>query len=350
MRLGREGTQDGKARVTFIASAGAASFIQIHATLGAQPLAIRHAQRLDRHAQHEFLPAQRRNIDFRRTVFGQAHDGNIAFSDAHAHIDQHIFNKFFVIFYFNGSGQEFKGVKLMIDANFGLFGAAIARNRDHAGQVPPDKAAIQLRLQKELAAQRRTNPHGQPEFLHRFCPQALIVQRERLSHSGYACEWKPYFKHQSLLEYLRTAKNAGIEPGKRYFYRPALPLSIKASALKKTCSFLLKKARKNTCIFFLTGIDTTFPRYKISQALRVLLPRFDYMEDIMSKECDFCGKKPQVGNHVSHSNIKTKRRFCPNLQKVRHQFASGDVRTLTVCTRCLRSGAVCKPLVTAAQA
>ena len=33
----------------------------------------------------------------------------------------------------------------------------------------------------------------------------------------------------------------------------------------------------------------------------------------MSKECDFCGKKPQVGNLVSHSNIKTKRRFNPNL-------------------------------------
>ena len=29
----------------------------------------------------------------------------------------------------------------------------------------------------------------------------------------------------------------------------------------------------------------------------------------MGKECEFCGKKPQVGHHVSHSNIKTKRRF-----------------------------------------
>lgn len=64
----------------------------------------------------------------------------------------------------------------------------------------------------------------------------------------------------------------------------------------------------------------------------------------MSKECDFCGKKPQSGNHVSHSNIKTKRRFNPNLQKVRHQFPNGMVRTLSVCTRCLRSGVVVKPL------
>ena len=39
----------------------------------------------------------------------------------------------------------------------------------------------------------------------------------------------------------------------------------------------------------------------------------------MSKQCEFCGKKPQTGNYVSHSNIKTKRVFNPNLQNVRHQ-------------------------------
>ena len=65
----------------------------------------------------------------------------------------------------------------------------------------------------------------------------------------------------------------------------------------------------------------------------------------MSKECAFCGKRPQVGNYVSHSNIKTKRRFNPNLQRVRHQCADGSVRTITVCTRCIRSGYVKKPLV-----
>ncbi len=65
----------------------------------------------------------------------------------------------------------------------------------------------------------------------------------------------------------------------------------------------------------------------------------------MSKECAMCGKHPQTGHHVSHSNIKTNRRFNPNLQNVRHQFANGEVRTISVCTRCLRSGLVTKPLV-----
>ena len=37
----------------------------------------------------------------------------------------------------------------------------------------------------------------------------------------------------------------------------------------------------------------------------------------MSKVCIVTGKRPIVGNNVSHSNIKTKRRFEPNLQHKR---------------------------------
>lgn len=36
----------------------------------------------------------------------------------------------------------------------------------------------------------------------------------------------------------------------------------------------------------------------------------------MSWRCDLTGKKALVGNKVSHSNRKTKRRFLPNLQNV----------------------------------
>lgn len=64
----------------------------------------------------------------------------------------------------------------------------------------------------------------------------------------------------------------------------------------------------------------------------------------MARECEMCGKKAQTGNHVSHSNVKTKRRFQPNLQNVRHQLPSGQVVSIKVCTRCLRSGTVIKPV------
>ena len=36
----------------------------------------------------------------------------------------------------------------------------------------------------------------------------------------------------------------------------------------------------------------------------------------MSRVCELTGKKPLVGHKVSHSNIKTKRRFLPNLVNV----------------------------------
>jgi len=34
----------------------------------------------------------------------------------------------------------------------------------------------------------------------------------------------------------------------------------------------------------------------------------------MARVCQVTGKKPQLGNHVSHANNKTRRRFMPNLQ------------------------------------
>jgi large subunit ribosomal protein L28 len=37
-------------------------------------------------------------------------------------------------------------------------------------------------------------------------------------------------------------------------------------------------------------------------------------EFVMARVCDVTGKKPLKGNHVSHANNKTLRRFLPNLQ------------------------------------
>ena len=63
----------------------------------------------------------------------------------------------------------------------------------------------------------------------------------------------------------------------------------------------------------------------------------------MSRVCEVCGKKPSVGNNVSHANNKSKRVWYPNLQKLRCIDAkSGAVKRVKVCTRCLRSGSVKK--------
>jgi large subunit ribosomal protein L28 len=37
-------------------------------------------------------------------------------------------------------------------------------------------------------------------------------------------------------------------------------------------------------------------------------------EQVMARVCQVTGKKPMVGNNVSHANNRTKRRFLPNLQ------------------------------------
>ena len=64
----------------------------------------------------------------------------------------------------------------------------------------------------------------------------------------------------------------------------------------------------------------------------------------MSQICDICGKIPHSGNNVSHANNRTKRRFLPNLQRVKAVLPSGEVRYVRACTRCIRSGAVVKPV------
>ncbi|MEM1215268.1 MAG: 50S ribosomal protein L28, partial [Bacteroidota bacterium] len=44
----------------------------------------------------------------------------------------------------------------------------------------------------------------------------------------------------------------------------------------------------------------------------------------MSKVCQLTGKRPIVGNNVSHSNRKTKRRFVPNVQTKRFYLQEQD--------------------------
>lgn len=61
----------------------------------------------------------------------------------------------------------------------------------------------------------------------------------------------------------------------------------------------------------------------------------------MAATCEVCGKGPVYGNNVSHANNKTRRRWNPNLQKVR-AVLQGSVKKIRVCSRCLRSGAVTK--------
>ncbi len=75
----------------------------------------------------------------------------------------------------------------------------------------------------------------------------------------------------------------------------------------------------------------------------------------MSQVCEICGKSPSMGNSVTYRGKAkylggvgtkitgiTRRKFRPNLQKVKVNTSNGSHKTVRICTQCIRSGAVTK--------
>ncbi len=61
----------------------------------------------------------------------------------------------------------------------------------------------------------------------------------------------------------------------------------------------------------------------------------------MAAHCDICGKSPSFGHSISHSHRRTKRRWNPNIQRVRTVVA-GTPKRVNVCTSCLKAGKVAR--------
>ncbi|WP_371152409.1 50S ribosomal protein L28 [Buchananella felis] len=59
----------------------------------------------------------------------------------------------------------------------------------------------------------------------------------------------------------------------------------------------------------------------------------------MASTCDVCGKGPSFGKSVSHSHVRTSRRWNPNIQRVR-ALVDGTPKRVNVCTTCLKSDRV----------
>ena len=62
----------------------------------------------------------------------------------------------------------------------------------------------------------------------------------------------------------------------------------------------------------------------------------------MAAVCEVCGKHPSFGMNISHSHRRTKRRWNPNIQRVR-AVVNGSNRRISACTSCIRAGKVTKP-------
>jgi len=63
----------------------------------------------------------------------------------------------------------------------------------------------------------------------------------------------------------------------------------------------------------------------------------------MSRICELCGKRQHAGNNVSHSNKRTRRVWRPNIQRLLVE-RSGTRERIYVCTQCLKSGRVSRPM------
>ena len=59
----------------------------------------------------------------------------------------------------------------------------------------------------------------------------------------------------------------------------------------------------------------------------------------MAAVCDICGKKPFFGEQISHSQRSTKRRWNPNIQRVR-ALIEGRAKRVNVCVACLKANKV----------
>lgn len=70
---------------------------------------------------------------------------------------------------------------------------------------------------------------------------------------------------------------------------------------------------------------------------------FDTFQEItVAATCDVCGKKPGFGHSISHSHRRTKRRWNPNIQRVKAYVGEAGVtpKRINVCTSCLKAGKV----------
>ncbi|HHX74984.1 MAG TPA: 50S ribosomal protein L28 [Firmicutes bacterium] len=59
----------------------------------------------------------------------------------------------------------------------------------------------------------------------------------------------------------------------------------------------------------------------------------------MARKCVVCGKGTATGFTISHSHIKTKRKWQANVQRVK-ALINGTPRRVNVCTRCLKAGKI----------
>lgn len=78
--------------------------------------------------------------------------------------------------------------------------------------------------------------------------------------------------------------------------------------------------------------------YNMSSSFKTFKEEQEYE---MAQKCELCGKGPQFGNVISHANNTRRRRWNPNLKRVR-AVVNGVKKQIRVCASCIRDGRVKK--------
>ena len=94
-------------------------------------------------------------------------------------------------------------------------------------------------------------------------------------------------------------------------------------------------------------IDDIRKTYSLCACFTILfvIIYFCYVVDLclevetMANLCEVCGKSTSSGMNVSHSHIRTRKTWKPNIQRVR-AVVDGATKKVNVCTRCLRSNKI----------
>src|SRR3954464_6516392 len=72
-----------------------------------------------------------------------------------------------------------------------------------------------------------------------------------------------------------------------------------------------------------------------------LVPQLELEKRVMAAVCEVCGKKPSFGVSISHSHVRSKRRWNPNIQRIR-AIVNGSPKRMHVCTSCIKAGKIQK--------
>lgn len=109
------------------------------------------------------------------------------------------------------------------------------------------------------------------------------------------------------------------------------------SSLKSTTESVVIVAKMAVDIVHMDFAENNDPTFAKASRITIFAVRF-LKAGIMSRICDITGKRPRVGNNVSHANNKTKRKFYPNLHTKKFYIPEEDKWvTLKVSTTALRT-------------